>query len=176
MKANSKPWFDNQIMSAIPRRDKLYKKFKHSGLETDEDNFKVAMIHLQKMILKKKKSSFEEELGKNRNKPKELLSVLNSLGASSDKARKSKISLKKDGAIQFEGLEKANTFKRSYSEFAGGLQEKLPTAPNKFSSKTTKNYYAKTSCNVSNDFEFSNVSEEVIKKILLSQRSVKLPN
>ena len=29
-------------------------------------------MHLQKMILKKKKSYFEGELGKNRNEPKEL--------------------------------------------------------------------------------------------------------
>ena len=41
VKANLKPWFDNQ------RRDKLYKKFKHFGLETDKDNFKVAKMHLQ---------------------------------------------------------------------------------------------------------------------------------
>ena len=72
MKTNSKSWFDNQIVSAIQRRDKLYKTFKHSGLETDKDNFKVAKMHLQKMILKKKKSYFEQELGKNRNKSKEL--------------------------------------------------------------------------------------------------------
>ena len=44
----------------------------------------------------------------------------------------------------------------------------MPRAPNKFTSQTTKNYYAKTSCNVSNDFEFSNISEEDVKKILLS--------
>ena len=53
VKADSKLWFDNQIVSAIQRRDKLYKKFKHSGLETGKDNFKVAKMHLQKMILKK---------------------------------------------------------------------------------------------------------------------------
>ena len=41
-------------------------------------------------------------------------------------------------------------------------------ALNKFTDQTTKNYYVKTSRNVSNDFEFSNVSEEGIKKILLS--------
>ena len=58
MKANSKPWFDNQIVSARQRWDKLYTKFKHSGLETDRDNFKVAKMHLQKIILKKKKSYF----------------------------------------------------------------------------------------------------------------------
>ena len=94
--------------------------------------------------------------------------ALKSLGLSSEKARKSTISLKKDGAIQFEALENANTFKRFYYELAGGLQEKLPKAPNKFTSHTTKNYYAKTSYNVFNDFELSNVSEEIIKKTLLS--------
>ena len=40
-------------------------------------------------------------------------------------------------------------------------------APNNFTSQTTKNYYAKASYNVSNGFEMSNVSEEVIKRILL---------
>ena len=40
VKANSKAWFDNQIVSAIQRRNKLYKKVKHSGLETDMDNLK----------------------------------------------------------------------------------------------------------------------------------------
>ena len=78
------------------------------------------------------------------------------------------MSLNKDGAIQFEVLENANSFKRFYSELAGGLQEEFPTAPNKFTSQTTKSYYAKISCNVSNGFEFSNVSEDEVKKILLS--------
>ena len=54
VKVNSKPWFDNQIVSAIQRRDKFYKNFKHSGRETDQDSFKVAKLHLLKMILKKK--------------------------------------------------------------------------------------------------------------------------
>ena len=72
VKTNSRPWFDNQIVSTVQRRDKLCKKLKHFGLETDKDNFKIDKMHLQKMILKKKKSYFEEELGKNRNKPKEL--------------------------------------------------------------------------------------------------------
>ena len=48
VKANSKPWFNNQIISEIQRRNKLYKKFKRSGLETDKDNFKTANKHLQK--------------------------------------------------------------------------------------------------------------------------------
>ena len=46
----------------------------------------------------------------------------------------------KDGAIQFEALENAKTFKRFYSEFTAGLQEKLLRAPNKFTGQATKNY------------------------------------
>ena len=168
MKANSKPWFDNHIVSAIQRRYKLYKKFRHSDLETDKDNLKVAKTHLQKMIMKEKKSYFEEEPGKNRNKPKELWKTLKSLSLTSDKAKQSKISIKAYGAIQIEAQENVNTFKRFYSELAVGLQKKLPRAPNKFTSQTTKSYYPKTLCSKSNDFEFSNVSEEDVKKILLS--------
>ena len=79
------------------------KNFKHSGLETDKDNFKVAKVYWQKMVLKKKKSYSEEELDKNRNKPKELWKTLKSVGISLDKVRKSKFSLKKDSTVQFEG-------------------------------------------------------------------------
>ena len=39
-------------------------------------------MHLQKMIRKKKKSYFEEKLGKNRNKRKEFWKILKSLGLS----------------------------------------------------------------------------------------------
>ena len=67
-------------------------------------------MHLQKVILKKKKSYFEEELDKNRSKPKELWKTLMSLDLSSDETKQSKIYLKKDGAIQFEALENANLF------------------------------------------------------------------
>ena len=70
-KVNSKPRFDNQIMSAQTRNN-FCKKFKHSGLEIDKDILKVTEMELQKIILKKKKSYFEEELAKNRNKPIEL--------------------------------------------------------------------------------------------------------
>ena len=63
-----------------------------------------------------------------------------------------------------EALEYANISKRLYSESAGDHQEKLPKAPNKFNSQTIENHYG----NVSNDFELSNVFEEVVKKILLS--------
>ena len=57
-KANSKPWFDNQIVSTRQRRDELYKKFKHPGLETDNDNFKVAKMHFAENDTKEKEIFF----------------------------------------------------------------------------------------------------------------------
>ena len=68
LKANSKRWIDSETISAISRRDKLYKKYKKSGLETDKDHFLSAKIALQKAISKKKKSFFQEKIEKNANK------------------------------------------------------------------------------------------------------------
>ena len=68
MKTNSKPWFDNEIILAIQRRNKLYKEIDSSGLETDKDNFKAAKTHLKKIMLYKKKTYFEDVLAKNKKK------------------------------------------------------------------------------------------------------------
>ena len=116
------------------------------------------------MMQKKNKSYFKEELDRNRNKPKELWKTLKSFGLSTDKARKSKNSLKRDGAVQFEALQNSNTFKSFYSELARGLLEKLPRPANKFTSQTVINYYAKTSWNVSNDFKFETYLKKILKR------------
>ena len=108
--------------------------FKHFRLETDSNNFKVSKMP----FLKKKKPYFEEELVKNRNEPKRLWKALKSLDLSLDKVRKSKISVKKDGTIQFEAMKNVNTFKRLYSELVRGLQGKLPKAPSNLLARQTK--------------------------------------
>ena len=104
MKTNSKPWVENQVMPVIQRRNKLCKKFKHFGVETNKDNFKDIKMHLQKIILKKKKSYLEENLATNRKKPKKLWKPSKSLVLSLDKGRKLKTNLKKGGATQFEAV------------------------------------------------------------------------
>ena len=90
-------------MSATQKWSKLFEKFNHSALETDMENFKVDKIYLQKIILKKKKSYIEEEL--NSSRWKEFQKALKPHCLKSNKARKSKRSLKKGGKIQFEVLE-----------------------------------------------------------------------
>ena len=39
LKSYSKPSIDSETISAIHRRDKLFKNYKKSGLEIDKDNF-----------------------------------------------------------------------------------------------------------------------------------------
>ena len=79
-------------------------------------------MHLQQMILKKKKSYFE---GRTRSDEQTKITL--------------EVTAIKSFFIQFKALENENTFKRFYSELAGGLQEKLSKVPSKFSSQITKN-------------------------------------
>ena len=52
VKANSKPWFDSEKISTIQKRDKLYSRYKKSGLETDTDKFKISKIFKKKATRK----------------------------------------------------------------------------------------------------------------------------
>ena len=65
LKASSKLWIDPETISAIRRRDKLFKKYKRSGLETDQDLSRSAKMADQKAISQKKKSFFQEKIAKN---------------------------------------------------------------------------------------------------------------
>ena len=146
-------------------RDKIFKKYKKSGLETDKDHFRSAKMALQKAISKKKKYFFQEKTEKNANNSKELWKAFKSLGIKSGKVNQSKIALKNDGAIQFEPTKNANIFKDFYSDLAGTLVRKLPVALNKFNNNSTKQYYMniEKSCH---NFELCNATQETIKKIL----------
>ena len=66
-----------------------------------------------------------------------------------------------------------NTFKRFYSELAGGLQVKLPRAPKKFTSQTTKNYYAKTSATYPMTLNFQTYLKKLLKRFYLASIPIK---
>ena len=166
MKTNSKPWVENQVMPVIQRRNKLCKKFKHFGVETNKDNFKDIKMHLQKIILKKKKSYLEENLATNRKKPKKLWKPSKSLVLSLDKGRKLKTNLKKGGTTQFEAVV-TRIFSEAWLWISWRPPKKIAQGTSKFTGQITKNCYAKTSCNVFHHFELSNILAEVIIKILL---------
>ena len=72
LKTNSKPWIDSEAISAIHRRDKIFKKYKKPGSEKDKDHFQSSKMAIRKAISKRKKSYFQEKIEKNASKSKEL--------------------------------------------------------------------------------------------------------
>ena len=82
----------------------------------------------------------------------------------SGKVNQSKITLKKDGAIQFEIITNENTFRDFYSDLAGNLVRKLPVALNKFNNNSRKQYYINIE-KICLNFKLGNATLETIKKI-----------
>ena len=80
IKNYSHNWFDGEILDKNILRDKHLKKFKVSRLDIDEQLYKEAKINIQKLIKNKKRDFYQEKLGKNVGKPKELWKALKSLG------------------------------------------------------------------------------------------------
>ena len=61
-----------------------------------------------------------------------------SLVSNANKESKVKVSLNKNGTIQFEPHENINLFKKLFSKLATNLVKKLPVSSNKLISGTTK--------------------------------------
>ena len=62
LKVNSKPWIDSATISAIHRWDKLFKKYKKSGVETDisdQQKWLIRKLYLRKRNLFSRKNRKE---------------------------------------------------------------------------------------------------------------------
>ena len=76
--------------------------------------------------------------------------------------------------VQFNSKHwKREYFQKVFFWISRCLPGKTAKGTHKFTSQATKNYHAKTSCNVSNGFELSNVSGEAFEKILRSLNTSK---
>ena len=64
VKANSKPWFDNNIMEAIRVRDKLKAIFLRRKLHVDHERFKEQRNSVQQKIKNKKTNFVKSQLQK----------------------------------------------------------------------------------------------------------------
>ena len=73
------------------------------------------------MLHRKKPSYFREKSVKKSKNPKMLWKALKSLGLNSKERNKAKVSLKKDGTIQFEPRKNTNIFRKFYPEVAANL-------------------------------------------------------
>ena len=54
VKANSNLGLIQKIISAIQKRDKLYSRYKKSGLESDADKFETSKVFLQRCYAERK--------------------------------------------------------------------------------------------------------------------------
>ena len=166
VKNNTQDWFDEEIAEAIRVRDKRLKKFKSTKLHIDENLYREAKYLALKLIKEKKKQYYKEKLKENIGKPKELWKALKSLGLPSKKGSISNICLKKDDKINFDDKTNANTFKDFYCNLASDLVEKLPPPSNKFGITSVRNYYQNTIGLFTSKYNFSNVTEDVVLRLL----------
>ena len=57
VKGNSQEWFDGEVLESIALRDKLFKKFKRSKLNVDQEIYNKARNTSHRLILQKKEST-----------------------------------------------------------------------------------------------------------------------
>ena len=165
IKSNSQDWFDGEVAEKITNREKLFEKFKKSRLQVDKDILKEARNDVSNLIKKKKKEFYEERLKENIGKPKELWKTLKDLGLpSKNTTSTSKICLQENNNISFDPLKIADIFKEYFSNLAGTLVSKLPSAPNKFGKNYVEKFY--NNGQSKNKFLFTRVSAETVLKLL----------
>ena len=85
IKANTKPWFDSEVISLVNKHDSCYKKCKVSKLETDKDLLREAKRILKATIQRKKGTFFQDKIQENVKNSRELWKTLKSLGLNSKK-------------------------------------------------------------------------------------------
>ena len=155
------------MAEAIDLRDKRLKHFKSTKLHVEEELYKEAKYQAQKLIKVKKKQFYKEKLKENIGKPKDLWKTLKSLGLPSKKGSNiSNVCLKKDYKINFDEKTNANTFKEFYCNLAGDLLKKLPPPSSKLGITSVRSFYQTMLDQLPFKFKFSNVTEDLVFKLL----------
>ena len=70
IKNNTAEWIDEEILEGIKTRDKLFRKFKKSKYNVDNEIFKKNRNQLQELIKRKKKNFVTQKLTENISKPR----------------------------------------------------------------------------------------------------------
>ena len=173
IKNNNQEWFDGEIAEKIANREKLFKKFKNSKLNIDEQIFKESQKEVRNLIKIKKKRFFEDKLTENIGKPKELWKTIKSLGLQNKSNPVSNVCLKQKDENVFDPKQTANMFKDFFSSLADKLVSKLPKPSNKYGERYVSSYYE--NLNIGSSFDLNTVEEESVKKILKDLKPSKAP-
>ena len=166
MKNNTSDWFDDEVAEAIKLKEKHLRNFKSTKSHSDEESYKESKYLAMKLMKEKKKKFYKEKLKENTGKPKELWKALKSLGFPCKKASISNVCLEKDDKTNFDDKTIANNLKQFFWNLAGDLVVKLPPRSNEFRINSVCNYYQSILDLLPNKFNFSNVTEDFVLKLL----------
>ena len=72
IKHNTAEWIDEEILEWIKTRGKLFRKFKKSKSNIDNEHFKRSRNQLQGLIKRKKNNFVTQKLNENIEKPRKL--------------------------------------------------------------------------------------------------------
>ena len=165
IKRNTKPWFDSNMIGLIRKRDKHKKKFLHTKLHVDYEDFKEQRNIVKREIKQKKENYVQEQLQKSTNNPKELWKALKNLGMPCKVSHQPKISPTENNLLRFREDKNANTFKFFYRNLAADLVNRLPAAKKFFGINSVKEYYSALHI-PSDSFKLQLTNKEEVFKML----------
>ena len=120
--------------------DKLYKRFKLTKLYVDEEIYKEAQNVVQNLIQKKKKAYSEEKLKENTKNLKKLRKTSKQLGLPDKRSPSTNICLDAKNGLTFEPFTISEVFKKSFSNLANHLVQKLLVAAKKIHKESVEDY------------------------------------
>ena len=123
-------------MGKLPMTLKLairLKKIKKSKFHIDKFIYNAARYKLQKMIINKKRASFENKLTESIGKPKDLWKALRSLGLPSKTSTCEVNALKVKNTVEHDINSVLEGFRNYYSTLLENLVKMLPKPTNKYS-------------------------------------------
>ena len=165
VKGSTSEWMDEVVLEGINKRNKLFRKFKVSGLNDDNAAYKAARNHVQNLIKSKKRNFFSAKLTENVGKPKELWKTLRKIGVPSKEKSMAAISLKKDGKTIFDPKSICEIFKDFFANLSTNLVKELPTPTNIFGIDSVQKYYSNSNLQHKH-FSLQPTTNEVVSKLL----------
>ena len=142
VKASNSEWVDDAVLEGINGRNKLFQKFKRSGVYADNVNYMKARNDVQNLIKNKKRNFFSNKLTGNASTPKELRKTLRKLGVPSKEQSMSTLSVKKDGKMLFDSKSICERYKDLFANLSTNLLKELPTPTNLFGIDSVQKYYS----------------------------------
>ena len=133
IKVNTQKWFDSEVLEKLNARDKLSKKFKKSGFNTDVQK---AEYDAWKLITTKKQEFFEEKLSETIGKSKELWEFLKFLGMPNKTVISNFNAIKAGNNLTHDTCPISKIFKNFFSNLAESLLTKLPKPPDMYNLKS----------------------------------------